>query len=535
MKASVWRFLLIALCARTLHAQATRGVVLDSASHQPIPGAVVTFLDVSRHTLARTITSQAGTFAFALPLATRVRVVRLGFHPREIDLTTASTSKSLEIVMSALSQLLEPIRVDDDSPCPRRSDSHAAIALWEQAKSGLLATVVARQELPAMMTNLTYTRPIEGNSDRYREQEVRIHKGNAASSFRAKPSISEFEQTGFVRRGPDGDLFFGPDAETLLNDAFMRNYCLSLAALDKERPALAGVSFVPARRNRERVDISGAIWIDTVHRTLDRIEFRYIGLDPESDAYRPGGELIFQEVRPGVPQIERWFLRTVVDRTNPVRTTSGGPKRFEVRESGGELARANWNDGTSWKAPLGGARVHATTKSGGPLVRATLGLSGTDYVATTDSTGTAQFIDLLPGPYRVTAIDSMMAMLGIHGQTDARFVAARDSISELSIIVPSPSEAVDAACRQNGLWTAGSYALLVQVVNATGSPVAGARWSLSVGRTTGVTGSNGVFQYCFDLEPGKIVGISVSRGGELPTTVTRTMTSRLTSVRIVLR
>lgn len=534
MKGSVSWFILIALCALPLHAQATRGVVLDSASHQPVPGAVVTVLDASQHTLARTITSQAGTFAFALPSATKVRVVRLGFRPREITLPTASTSNSLDIVMSAVSQFLDPIRIDDDSPCPRRFDSNAAIALWEQAKSGLLATVVARQELPAMMTNLVYTRPIEGNSERYREQEVRIHTGNAASSFRAKPSISEFEQSGFVRRGPDGDVFFGPDAETLLNDAFMRSYCLSLAAPDKQRAALAGVSFAPARRNRERVDISGAIWIDTVHRTLDRIEFRYLGLDPESDRYRPGGELIFHEVRPGLPQIERWFLRTVVERTNPVRPTSGGPKRFEVRESGGELGRASWNDGTIWKARLGSARVHATAKSGGPLVGATLGLRGTDYVATTDSTGTAQFTDLLPGPYRVAAIDSVMAMLGIDGKTDASFVAARDSISELSIVVPSPAESVQAACRDTGLWTAGSSALVVQVVSATGSPVAGARWSLSVGRTTGVTGSNGVFQYCFDLEPGKIVGISVSGGGELPTTVTRTMTSGLNFVRIVL-
>jgi hypothetical protein len=314
----------------------------------------------------------------------------------------------------------------------------------------------------------------------------------------------------------------------------MRNYCLAMASPNKERAEFAGVSFVPAKRNRDRVDISGAIWIDTVHRTLDRIDFRYLGLDPEADRYRSGGELVFHEVRPGIPQIVRWFLRTVVDRTNAIRGPSAGPKRFDVRESGGELARANWNDGTIWRAPLGGARIHATAKSGSPLVGATLGLSGTDYVATTDSTGIAEFADLLPGPYRVSAIDSVLTMLGMDGETGAQFIAARDSISELSIVVSSPAESVEAACRENGLWTAGSYALVVQVVNPNGSPVAGARWSLSVGRTTGVTGSNGVFQYCFGLEPGKIVGISVSRGGELPATVTRTLTARLTSVRVVL-
>jgi hypothetical protein len=515
-------------------AQTGRGVVLDSASRQAIPGAVVTFFDANQHQLARTITGQSGTFAFALPTATKVRVVRIGFRPREVDVSRAAARGSLEIVMSALSQLLEPIRVDDDSPCPRRSDSYAAIALWDQARSGLLAAVVARQEMPAIMMNLTYKRPIEGNSDRFRDQEVRIHRGKSASSFRAAPSIAEFERNGFVRRTLEGDHFFGPDAETLLDDAFMRNYCVSLAAANTNRPAMVGVSFTPARRNRDRVDIGGTIWIDTARRALDRVEFRYVGLDPEADRYRAGGELVFQDVRPGIPQIQRWFLRTVVDRTNVLRGPTVGPKRFEVHEDGGELARADWSDGTAWRAPLGAARVQAKSKSGEALVGIALALAGTDYVATTDSTGTAEFTDLLPGPYRVTNIDSALTMLGLGGETDARYVAARNSMTELSVVLPSAAQVIDAECRRTNVWTPNSYALVVQVVNPDGTAVAGARWSVSVGRTTGVTGSTGIFQYCFGLEPGEIVTIQVSRNGERPTMVTRTLSRKLTTVRLVL-
>ena len=520
------------LCPAMARSQTIRGLVVDSASRHGLPGAVVTFFDANHHQLARAITSQAGTFAFALPSATKVRVVRLGFRPREVSLD--QTDGALEIVMSASSQLLDPVQVDGDSPCPRRADSYAAIALWDQAKSGLLAAVVARQELPAMMMNLTYKRPIEGNSDRFGEQEVRIHRGKSASSFRATPSSAEFEHTGFVRRAPDGDLFFGPDAETLLDDAFMRNYCLSLAASNKQRAATAGVSFAPARRNRDRVDITGTIWIDTARRALDRVEFRYVGLDSEADRFRAGGELLFQDVRPGIPQIQRWFLRTVVERTNALRGSTVGPKRFQVHEDGGELARADWNDGSSWRAPLGGARVHATSKDGEKLVGATLALEGTDYVATTDSTGTAEFSELLPGPYRVSSIDSALTMIGLDGGTDARFVAARDSIRELSVVIPSAAQRIDAECRRNNVWTPGSFALVVQVVNPDGSPVAGAQWSVSVGRTTGVTGSNGIFQYCFALEPGEIVTIRVSRHGERPTMVTQTLSRRVTAVRVVL-
>ena len=125
-------------------------------------------------------------------------------------------------------------------------------------------------------------------------------------------------------------------------------------------------------------------------------------------------------------------------------------------------------------------------------------------------------------------------MLGLGGETEARFVAARDSMRELSVVVPSAAQVIDAECRRTNVWTPNSYALVVQVVNRDGTPVAGARWSVSVGRTTGVTGSTGIFQYCFGLEPGEIVTIQVSRNGERPTAVTRTLSRRLTTVRLVL-
>jgi len=523
--------LLLAVFASALHAQTLRGVVVDSASRQPIPGAVVTLFTADRRELGRVITSASGRFSLASPGVVAARVVRLGFRPREVDVST-SANQPIEVALSPVSQLLAPVRVDDDSPCPRHPDNLAAIGLWAQAQSGLLAAVVARQTLPATMMNLSFKRLIEGNSDRFQDQEVRIHQGTAASSFRATPSVSELERTGFVKNTADGDLFFGPDAELLLDDAFMRNYCLSLAPADKARASAVGVNFARARRMRDRVDISGTIWIDTAHRTLDRITFRYDGLDPEIDRFRTGGELVFHDIRPGTPQIQRWSIRTVAERTPSMGGPAARLRHFEVHEDGGELARAEWTDGTLWRAPLGRARIRATTSRGEKAIGVVLSLVGTDYVATTDSTGTAEFADLLPGPYHVVVIDTALAIVGATGETHTRFVAARDSIREVSSIVPSAAEQVEAACRRDALWTPGSYALVVQVANSDATPVAGARWSLSVGRTTGVTGSNGVFQYCFGLDLGTTVQIHVSRNGEAPTTVTRTLSRKLTAVRL---
>ena len=58
-----------------------RGVVRDSATGQPVAGAVVMALDAIGNTLARTITSERGQYRLNRPANTLlVRAVRLGFR-----------------------------------------------------------------------------------------------------------------------------------------------------------------------------------------------------------------------------------------------------------------------------------------------------------------------------------------------------------------------------------------------------------------------------------------------------------------------
>jgi hypothetical protein len=211
-------------------------------------------------------------------------------------------------------------------------------------------------------------------------------------------------------------------------------------------------------------------------------------------------------------------MRDDLSRRRPARSRSG-------------LARASWSDGVAWRAQLGRLRVHATIEAGKPARGFALSLDDTDYRATADSTGTLEISDLLPGPYRASVMDPALAAIDLPMQTTIRFVASRDLVVETAAVFPTGVELVEKACKKEGLWTPGSLLLVVRVVTPDGRPVEGARWSVSVGRSRGVTGSNGVFQYCFGLDVGKVVQISVSRDGELPTTVTRTLAEKLTAVR----
>ena len=522
-------------------AQDVRGVVLDSASRQPLAGASVVLLDAGGRAVGRLATSPNGSFTLRSAVsATRVRVLRLGFRPRELELVSASAGR-FEILMAALPTLLEPQRIVAQSKCPRRSDYAASFALWEQAKAGLLAAVIARDALPATMTNLTFKRRVEGNSERVLSQSVRMHQGNAQRSFQAVHTAAEFARLGFVRASEDGDLYLSPDADVLLDDEFMRNYCLSITPGERVRPNEIGLSFQPVARARDHVDIGGTVWIDTAARVLRRIEFKYLGLDSETDRFHPGGQLTFADVRDGIPQIQRWTLRTIEEKgpvvESVVRTNPGGPvdrRRYNVHESGGELARASWSDGIAWRAPLGKLRLHATTVNGALAKGFGLSLDDTDYRASADSAGLLEISDLLPGPYRVSVLDPALAAIDLSIPTTLSFVAARDSVIETNAVFPTAVELIEKACKKDGLWTPNSYLLIVRVVTPEGRPVEGARWSLSVGRSHGTTGSNGVFQYCFGLDVGKVVEINVSRNGELPTTVTRTLAERVTAVRLEL-
>ena len=67
------------ILGRAAAAQELRGSVRDSASRQPIPGAVLLLLDSAGLTLGRSITNDRGEFRIVfLPQLVRLRALRRG-------------------------------------------------------------------------------------------------------------------------------------------------------------------------------------------------------------------------------------------------------------------------------------------------------------------------------------------------------------------------------------------------------------------------------------------------------------------------
>ena len=136
---------LAAGAVRPATAQEVRGTVRESASRQPIRGAVVTLLDAGGRALGRNITDEQGRYRIVVsPNTTQLRFLRIGFRPTTVPLVRKGGAvDTVDVFMTTLPTMLEPMTVSANG-CPRRDDAGQALGLLEQARASLLNSVVAR-------------------------------------------------------------------------------------------------------------------------------------------------------------------------------------------------------------------------------------------------------------------------------------------------------------------------------------------------------------------------------------------------------
>lgn len=534
--------------------QTARGTVSDSVSGQPIAGAVVSLLDSAGMTIARFITTAQGEYRFpGFTLGRRVRVVRMGYRPRDVRLPTPPSDERIVVRMLAIPMMLEQVRVVANPRCPGRSDRAAALALLEQARAGLLNAVVAREQLPAAMTSLAYERQ-RGARGEILRQEVRIKSSDrVTTSFYAVRKAAEFVRDGFVEDSADTRIYYGPDVDVLLDEQFTTGYCFHLRAPRRERPNQVGLAVVPATRRSRRFDIDGTLWIDTAARTLRELEYRYLGLPLATDVVAPGGRATFWELDNGVFFIDKWNFRLPVAQYDTTRDHNNNERIrtwYSMREPGGEVAHARWPDGETYRGPLGTLNARAVGLDMKPLTGIVVRLEGTDYIASPDSLGFFAIDELLPGPYSAVVIYPEQVQLGITLPTSLQFIAARDSVIQSTMAVPDPWLYVMRGCAdtvqtakpgEGGFYNLkdgklpglSDTALLISVVTPDKKPVTGAHWRLSKATETSSrritesreTDEKGQARSCLRMHEKDEVELTLWRTGEAPRTWTFTFTA----------
>lgn len=166
------------------------------------------------------------------------------------------------------------------------------------------------------------------------------------------------------------------------------------------------------------------------------------------------------------------------------------------------------------------------------------------YFGITDSTGSVEIKDLLPGPYEVTMTDPRLAELGIGAPAQFGFSARRDSTIATTIRVrPAELVVADRCTYAPSAMRPDSVFVFGRVLNHDGKPVSGAKVTFA-GQDRGawesrtdyvVTGNDGVFQSCRNWNVGDHVRISVQREGVRDLVLTRRFESSVLAVKVVVQ
>jgi hypothetical protein len=504
MRQPRWLFAaMMALLGPALSAQQARGVVRDSMGGTPIPGVVVIVLDTSGSTAARTITDAAGRFTVQAALsAPRLRLMRIGYRLR--DVTIGTERGDLVLSMEKIPPILERVRVTDNPLCPGSSDRGNAFLLWEQARAGLLATVVAREQNPANAKTIIYEQSMSPGDEIIRRQTKKIGSGRTTRPFSASAEPSYFARKGYMVEDRAGRLFYGPDADVLLHESFVTTHCFRLRAADSAHVGQTGLAFSPVPGRDTLVDVTGVIWMDAGGTQLRSLDFTFTSLEPPAIEARAGGKIEFRSMPNGVAFIERWILRLAHMQVNNIprgaEVITRAPvqvarrDRMDVRvvdliEAGGIVAEALWPDGTVWKdtsAIVSG--VVTQRRTDGAVSGALVTLAGTTDTVATDSAGRFQ-LTAIPGRYVLNVTDTVLQSFVKQRSTSRRIAVSRTSADPLRIELPPVSEIVADICRGDRMGI-GSVIITGLASTADASSLSGVRveatWRQQVLDRTGV-------------------------------------------------
>lgn len=414
---------LMLACASSAQAQVVRGRVTDRISGQPLAGVVVSVASASdsiapggiRHGLS----DVQGEFAVSLPRAgswllsaKRIGVARFS---TPVFTLAAGETRRFDITLEPFQSVLPTVVVDATPLCLRRPEQlRTIVALWDEARTALIAAEVSRRDLALTGWLSRYTRELDPISLRILSEHRSVSEGRFDRPMRSLSGDS-LARLGYWRRLDDESMeFYGPDAEALLSEPFQIGHCFEMVQGRGDRRGLLGISFTP-RTVRLTGGIEGTIWMDVGTFELRFVEFRYTNLITMPSNPHVGGAVHFLRHEHGAWVVRRWYIRMPQFPTVRAAVSGlGGSQRrqafvYRIIEDGGSLYTPGL---VSWEAmgSISGRVVDSTGRA--PLRGSVVSLSGTPHSVEVDSSGAFRFDSIAPGAYALLASHRDYAGLG---------------------------------------------------------------------------------------------------------------------------
>lgn len=334
---------LLAVCTGTLGAQTVRGQLVDSISRTPLHGAFLTLLDAEGLERARAITDAAGQFILQAPApgTYRLRSKRIGFRPYVSPPLILRTDETLtyDAAIDPIPVPLKEVVVAGERQCDVEAGASVAV-LWEEIREALAAVAWTSRGLGYWYELTHFERELTAGGKRLGPDSTWHQVGYHQVPFRSAPAI-QLMVNGYVVVEDDGWTYYGPDAEVLLSDIFLRTHCFET----KAEKGLVGLGFTPAR-GRNLPDVKGTLWVDRDNAELRHLEFSYTRIPERLNAPKAGGRVEFMRVPNGSWIVRDWVIRMPVARVVSGAYNTGAPRVVGYREAGGSAVQIKTQGGT---------------------------------------------------------------------------------------------------------------------------------------------------------------------------------------------
>jgi len=462
-----------------LVAQVVRGVVSDVESRTPVAGAMVLLLGADDRAHVRVLTAEDGGFILSAPVAGRyrLRVDRIGYASVVSDPFDVPAGPAVvhDMTTGIEPVALEGIDVEGARRCEvRPAEGLATARVWEEARKALAAAAWTAERGMYRFAWRRFVRELAPDGRRVLEERRTLGRGFTAQPFVAAPA-ERLAEEGFVGEEGGDNIYYAPDANVLLSDAFLDTHCL---ALDDERTdeGLIGLRFEPVRR-RSVPEVEGVVWLERAGARLRSVEYGYVNLGRQLDAPDANGEIRFQELPNGTWIVQAWRIRMPrVQEERRAGDRFGSGTRYVVlgyRDEGGEVRTITTATGGVVRDARGGGAISGVVHDslGGPAAGAHVRLAGTDREARSDAGGAFTITDVAPGRWRVGASVPALDAAG-HTGTWREGEVGDTPVTNVLLELPSVGDAVLAGCDVPPGEEEG--ALFGEVVDETGQPVSGA-------------------------------------------------------------
>jgi hypothetical protein len=185
------------------------------------------------------------------------------------------------------------------TPCQVHPEAGAATAdLWFDARSALESTGATDSAPPTLLIQ-SWRRNLSSNL-RLRWEQRDTSRVKTRSPF-SERTPGNLERSGYIQWRWNGFIYYGPGADLLLSERFLKTGRDGTAGL-------VGLAFEPLP-SQNLPDVAGILWIDPAERLLRHLEYTWINPPLEARAPALGGRADFVRLADGGWIIQRWNIR----------------------------------------------------------------------------------------------------------------------------------------------------------------------------------------------------------------------------------